>query len=71
MWPEYHDVFTFCIVIVSTPGVSIENVTGVCEGLRKCARDVSGRAGAYHGPEPVAPSVMVESELKLSSNVFV
>ena len=49
----------------------MENVTGLCKGLRNCARDVSGRAGAYHGPVPVTPSVMVESDSKLSSNVFV
>jgi hypothetical protein len=49
----------------------MENVKGVSKGLRKCAKDVSGRAGAYQGPEPLRPSVMVESESKLSSNDFV
>jgi hypothetical protein len=59
------------MVIVSTPGVSMENVAGESKGLRKCARDVSGRAGAYQGPAPKRPSVMLDSELKSSLNVVV
>ena len=48
----------------------MENVRGVCQGLQTAPETYPAAAGAYQGPAPVAPSVMVESEPKLSSNVF-